>query len=212
MIAPQTRLVEQLGWKYEKTSPFKMGLCRWCNRETELFKSVSPSFSQFSALGLDPSEPFLCRSCSAALFHIKPIHWDHCQIVLGKPGTSIATHPSDLMIWLSRPVSEDRCVLVQSNRQKRSVLAARWGTVATTYDSAPQLWDQADVDRLHAYEQLRWQHGVSETQIFEPSPRPAAIKNAQDFKKFMDLWKLVKEWDIIKLEIATLATRRTQKK
>jgi hypothetical protein len=146
------------------------------------------------------------------LVGLKPIRWGHVHIT--RSGDSVmSAAPEDLREWLSTPVGGDRAVLVQTNRQKRSVLSARWGAVATCHDGVAVLWGAREVGWLAAVDELRWDHGFSEVSLREAAPRPgllAAASRAGVLRRVMDLWLSLRDAHDVWWEIAVLATRRSK--
>lgn len=211
-LPPQVVLSRALNWAVEpvtKRGVPESGECRWCSTHGPLVNAIPSTFTQWDQIGVSPSEPWLCPDCAGALIGLKPVRWGHAAAATDGTGL-MSADPADLKTWLERPVDVDRAVMVQTNRQKRSVLAARWGAVATTYDVPAVSWGPGDADRLAAHHLLRWEHSVSEREIWEPAPRPSTMGASPDPAGLLDLWRQVKGWDPVRLEISCLATRQAK--
>ena len=207
---PQIVLAEAMGWVGPtggRGVP-AAATCGWCHRHGPVGSPIPSGFTQWSQIGVPPSEPWLCPPCGGAMVGLKPVRWGHALVTADGAGV-MSSDPRDLLAWLSAPVGDDRCVMVQTNRQKRSVLASAWGVVATTYDVAGLRWGVADVEILTAWDELRWEHGVSEREIDEAAPRHQTLAKSADPAALLSLWAGVKRWDPVRLEVGKLATRRT---
>lgn len=211
VIPPQVVLADAMGWEGPvggRGVP-DVAECGWCRRVGPVGSPIPSGFTQWSQVGVSPSEPWLCVSCGGALVGLKPVRWGHALATADGVG-AMSSDPRDLLAWLSAPVLEDRCVMVQANRQKRSVLASAWGVVATTHDVSGLRWGDRDVATLAMWDELRWVHGVSEREIEEAAPRHQTLARSPDPAALLGLWAGVKAWDPVRMEVGKLATRRTE--
>jgi len=202
-----------MGWDYQPPPQGRRdGVCAWCGcGPCELHTAALPAeLTQWDAMGIRPDDRALCTPCVTALMALKPIKWGHMLVT--ESGAVMSDDPTDLKEWLSTPVEPDRAVLVATNRQKRSLISARWGGVATSYDGVSLAWGADDCERLTNHDWLRWEHGVSEKEIRESAPRPQTLGKSAAPREMLSLWASVRQWDAVALEVSCLATRRTKAK
>lgn len=183
-------------------------VCSVCSRPSSpVWPSLPSEFTQWGVCGIDPTRPLLCADCTRAFVGRKPIQWGHVRVRDGV--AEMSTAPEELRRWLDAPLGDD-AVLCQTNRQKRSLLAATKGHVATCHDGVSIQWTATDATRLEQAERLRWHHGFSEPALTEPAPRPSVLVASPDPADALDLWHATRDRHALWWEVALLATRRTK--
>lgn len=188
--------------------------CGWCHQETQgdYWRSLPTLFSQWSTTGIDPARPWLCKPCASAMA-LRPTRTTHIEAHATLGATELGT-PTDLKRALSTPIEGSRAVLVQTNFQKRSLINAGWGWVATCHDGHRLPWDTPQVNALEDYDRLRHVHGVSEKAIDEPGLRSSLLLSSPDVEDMIRLWERGEWWrtDPVLLEVLKLATRKPKQR
>lgn len=200
-----------MGWD-PPGDPTSEGRCGWCGDGGELWQALPSEFTQWNEIGVSPMDPLLCRLCGAAMSALRPVRWPNLEVFFDGSASALET-PDALKAALSTPTGPERAVLVQTNRQKRSLLSARWGHVATSFEGGAVVWTEDHVAGLGEAMTLRWEHGVSEKAFAERDLRASVLSASPDKRWLIDAWDRSAWWREHRpvFDVMMLATRQTKK-